>query len=73
MDYFAAVLLITAIYFVGKGKWWAWAINIVATLLWSYIGILNGLWGMVGMNMILTIINVKNLIVWFKNDKYEQS
>ena len=68
MDYIAATILILGIYYTGRGKWWGWLISTLATLIWAYIGIVNVLYGMSIMNLIITGINIKNMLNWKRKD-----
>jgi nicotinamide riboside transporter PnuC len=68
LDYTSAITIICGLFNVQKHKNW-WLVYIVGNLLFVTLNIHSGLYGMVVMGGILTLIGIKNYINYNKNEK----
>ena len=69
LDILGALFVIVGVYLTGKKNWIGWLFNILGQLIYIFVAIKSNLNGLLGLNIILTIIAIKNLYFWIKEDK----
>jgi len=64
LDALGALLVITALLIIGEKKWWGWIFSLSAAVVYFFIGIVVGLYFLIGLNIILVCVYTRNLIKW---------
>ena len=65
-SYLLTTVGLTGFYFAGRGKWWAWWINIGAQGLWITYAIVTQQYGFIAAAIAHVIVFSDNLIKWKK-------
>lgn len=68
MDYLAGLILIVGMFLTGYKIKWAWIIQLVGQLIWTYIALQKEIYGLLVVTTFAIIICIHNFIKWSKED-----
>lgn len=64
----AAALLLYGLYHMGDYKLRGPALAGLSEILWVGVGVWHGLWGLIFLSAVLTVMQARNFIAWYQRD-----
>lgn len=69
IDYIGMFFIAFGVYYTGRKKWFGWLLNIIGQIIYIIVAIKSNLYGLLTLNIILTILALLNLYNWINEKK----
>lgn len=67
IDFVAAGLELSGLYTVGNKRRTGFLLNIAGDIVWIYVGVVAGLYGLISIAGVALVLNVRNYLKWRKD------
>lgn len=64
-----SIITLIAAWFIGNKSVWGQRLGLIANLAWWFYVVVFGRWGLVPMEFFFTVMTIRNLIKWEKDER----